>query len=380
MKIFINASNIRKSGALQVTLSFLEELKKINRHQYLIAVSEEVEQQINKASFPANCDVVSLTTGTPGSKGFRQQIAKLGTLEKEFSADVVFSVFAPTYWTPAAPHLAGFAYPWTINPDSAFIRSLPFKQRLKNFLENIYKNYFFKKNAQYHVVEEADVKRRLHQYLGIPADNIFVVNNTCNHHFRDFNPASLRNILPPRTADEFRLVTISSNFAHKNLGIIASVSRTLKQRGHQNVFFYVTLPAADFSSLFAGDDHIRNLGVVPAVDCPPIYAGADAMLLPTMLECFSASYPEAMIMKTPILTSDLSFARSICGNSALYFDPRNENDIADKIELLMSDKTLATSLVTNGLQTLAGFPTAAERAAQYILLCEKIAALKTKGR
>ena len=73
---------------------------------------------------------------------------------------------------------------------------------------------------------------------------------------------------------------------------------------------------------------------------PMCTAQSDAMLLPTMLECFSASYPEAMVMKKPVLTSDLSFARSICGNAAIYFNPFDPADIADKIIGLVNDKTL----------------------------------------
>lgn len=373
MNILINASNIRKSGALQVTLSFLEEVKKITRHNYLIAVSEEVESQINAGSFPGNCRVLALSTGTPGSKGFRAQIKKLGEAETGFKADCVFSVFAPTYWTPRSPHLAGFAFPWAINPDSVFIQNLSLKQKIKSGLENSIKKYFVKKNARYHVVEEDDVKRRLSRYFGIADKNIFVVNNTYNHHFNqpvNGSPAAVQ--LPEKKPGEFNLVTISSNFPHKNLHIIAAVSKQLKLKGQHQVNFYLTIKQDEFDGNFKGDSNIRNLGVVPAAACPGIYAQSDALFLPTMLECFSASYPEAMVMKKPILTSDLSFARSICGNAAIYFDPLNAEDIANKIISLLQDNKLYDTLVENGLERLKQFPTASERANAYISICEEI--------
>ena len=373
MNILINASNIRKSGALQVTLSFLEEVKKITRHNYLIVVSEEVETQIDKTSFPSNCSIASLSTGTPGSSGFMKQVKKLSELEKTFHTDCVFSVFAPTYWTPKAPHLAGFAYVWAINPDSIFIKNLPFKQRVKTTLENAFKKYFIKRNAIYHVVEEDDVKRRLSKYFGINEQQIFVVNNTYNHHFSDASAIANASItLPAKREGQFNLVTISSNFPHKNLKIIAPVSASLKAKGYNNVFFYVTIKQAEFGEIAKGDDNIKNLGVVPAADCPYIYSQSDALFLPTMLECFSASYPEAMVMKKPILTSDLSFARSICGDAAHYFDPLNPEDIADKIIRLINDNTLNNELVANGLKKLASFPSAAGRASAYIGICEQI--------
>jgi len=373
MNIFVNASNIRKSGALQVTLSFLEEVKKLVQHRYLIVMSDEVQRQLDAASFPANCALLHLSTGTPGSSGFSANIKKLAAAEKAFNADIVFSVFAPTYWTPTAPHLAGFAYVWAINPDSVFIKGLSFTQRLKTTIENAVKKYFIKKNAAYHVVEEDDVKRRLVKYFGIREANVYVVNNTYNHHFNDpLAGLSGPQLLPSKKDGDFNLVSISSNFPHKNLRIIPAVSKALKAKGYNNVYFYLTIPEADFVASFTNDDNIRNLGVVAPADCPAIYAQSDALFLPTMLECFSASYPEAMIMKKPVLTSDLSFARSICGNAALYFDPLNPADIADKIVALISNKELYNSMIENGLRRVKDFPSATQRAEAYIALCEQI--------
>ena len=373
MNIMINASNIRKSGALQVTLSFLEEVKKITRHNYLIAVSEEVERQIDITSFPSNCTVLPLSTGTPLSRGFLRQIKKLGEAERKFGADCVFSVFAPAYWTPTAKHLVGFASVWAINPDSAFIKSLPLKERIKTSLGNAFRNYFTKRNTIYHVVEEDDVKTRLSRYLGIDKRNIYVVNNTYNHHFDEPSALLTATIkFPEKIPGQFSLVTISSNFLHKNLSIIPAVSKELKSKGHNDIYFYLTIKQPEFEVLANGDENIKNLGVVAASDCPYVYSQSDAMLLPTMLECFSASYPEAMVMKKPILTSDLSFARSICGDAAIYFDPFNPADIAEKIIRLKTDKTMYDTLVANGTKKVKSFPTAFERASRYIEICEEI--------
>jgi len=373
MNILINASNIRKSGALQVTLSFLEEVKKITRHRYLIVLSDEVAGQVDASSFPANCRLLHLSTGTPGSKGFMQQVRKLADAGKAFTADVVFSVFAPTYWTPAAPHLAGFAYVWAINPDAIFMKRLSLQQRVKTTIENAVKKYFIKKNAGWHVVEEDDVKRRLAKYFGIHPGKIFVVNNTYNHHFNHGGAVqTFKQMLPEAKPGDFKLVTISSNFPHKNLKVIPAVSAALKARGYNNVYFYLTIRQDEFIASFGGDDNIRNLGVVAAADCPAIYAQSDALFLPTMLECFSASYPEAMVMKKPVLTSDLSFARSICRDAAVYFSPIDPADIAEKIVEVMTSKTLYDDLVAKGLRRVQDFPSAAQRAAAYIALCEQI--------
>jgi len=67
--------------------------------------------------------------------------------------------------------------------------------------------------------------------------------------------------------------------------------------------------------------------------------------LPTLVESFTASYPEAMIMKKPILTSDYQFSRTVCLDSALYFNPYNPIDIVSKITHIVTSKDLQEELV-----------------------------------
>ena len=373
MKLLVNASNIRKSGALQVTLSFLEEIRAIREHNYHIIVSEEVERQINKDSYPDNFSFYSISLGAPFSKVFFEKRKKLQQTENTIGPDCVFSIFGPTYWTPTALHLAGFAYVWAINPDSIFIKNLPVKQFIRQKLENMFKSIYFRKDSKYFVVETEDVKRRLAKYIGINPSNIYVVNNTNNHYFNGQTSTTSESVqFGRRKPKEFRLITISSNFPHKNLAIINEVDNELKKLGRNEFFFYVTIPANDYSALFSRSDNVVNLGVVAAKDCPYIYSQCDALFLPTMLECFTASYPEAMTMKKPILTSDLGFAREICEDSAIYFDPLDPKDIATKIIRVADDKHLYERQILIGSKRVLNFPSAAGRAKKYLEICESI--------
>ena len=97
------------------------------------------------------------------------------------------------------------------------------------------------------------------------------------------------------------------------------------------------------------------------------------MMLPTLAECFSSSYPEAMISSLPILTSDLDFARSICGNSALYFDPLDPVDIVSKIIQLYNDSSLRSNLILLGKRRLDHFDSASQRADKILNICQSMA-------
>lgn len=372
MNLLINASNIKKSGALSVTFSFLQEIKSHSTHQFSVIISNVVEKQIDKSSFGENFTFFSLSLVKPFSKGYKEYKKELNEIERKVQPDCVFSMFAPTYWTPSSPHIAGFAYPWAINLDSEFIKRLSLKDKIILKLENVFKSYFFRRDAQYYITETADVKRRLEKYIGIKAKNIFVVSSTYSSYFNNENFKDFF-LSPKQNENEFRFITIASNFAHKNLAIIAKISDLLIARGYYNVFFYVTLEKEDYQNLYSNNNaKIVNIGTFNAEYTPSLYSHCDALFLPTLLECFSATYPEAMKMCKPILTSNLDFAHDVCGNAALYFNPFSVEDIVNKIEILMNDKNVYNNLISKGLNRVKDFPTARQRADKYLEICKEI--------
>jgi glycosyltransferase involved in cell wall biosynthesis len=104
------------------------------------------------------------------------------------------------------------------------------------------------------------------------------------------------------------------------------------------------------------------------------------MFLPTLLECFSASYAEAMKMGLPILTSDLKFAREVCGDAAVYFDPVNAGDIAEKILELYDNPENQARMRARGFRRLKDFGTSQERAARYLEIASIAAGLPAGKR
>ena len=114
------------------------------------------------------------------------------------------------------------------------------------------------------------------------------------------------------------------------------------------------------------------VGAVPPAECPALYGECDAMFLPTLAECFSASYAEAMVMEKPIVTTDLGFARSICGPAAIYYAPANPQAAAEAIAQLANSMTSQSQLREAGKLRLQSFDTAVSKATKILILCEKL--------
>ena len=201
---------------------------------------------------------------------------------------------------------------------------------------------------------------------------IYTISNTYNNAY-DLQK-EYPNKLPSRTEGEIRLLTISAHYKHKNFEIIPKTIEVLKSRGVTNVKFVVTLPKEQFKEAF-GDNpssNIINVGFVPTLEGASLYKECDFMFLPTLLECFSASYAEAMVMKKPILTSDLGFAHTVCKDAAVYFDPDDAYDVADKIIRLINSPEQQAELVSMGTEQLSQFGSAQQRAIKILELCKEI--------
>ena len=376
MKILINTSTLNGGGGVQVALSFIEELRHMDsRHKYYIFLSKAIDAQVDQKDFSDNF-AFFLIEKTPASLFSRREVlTQMNKLEKQIYPDIVFSVFGPSYWRPKGRHLIGFADGWTYNPESVAYKRLPLLRRIKMRLHAQYKIYYLKRDADYYVLETNDAKQKLAQTAGLDLSNIFIVGNTHSSVFYDNKYLDENNTyyikLPRKAEKEFRLVFITNYKPNKNLEIINKLLPLLKDH---SVKFVLTLDEKDFQKLNpTSTDKLINIGPIAHSSCPSVYMQCDALFAPTLLETFSAAYPEAMKMKKPILTSDYSFAKDVCDEAALYFDPLNPKDIAQKIIELLEDKNLQQGLIEKGEKRVKEFETARSRAEKYIKLCVRIA-------
>ncbi|WP_352421864.1 glycosyltransferase [Proteiniphilum sp.] len=369
MKLIINTSNIVVGGGIQVSLSFIEELRKFKGNEYHLFLSQAVARQIEENEYPDNFKFYHFNC-SPASiaKGYKIR-QRLNYLENKIKPDLVFTVFGPAYWKPKSIHVSGFANGWCYNPNSIAFRCLSLKRRINSRLSRIIKNHKIKK-ADFLIVETEDAKYKINKFLHIPTSEIFVVGNTYHPVYAKYrNKLENGENLVDKT---FRLLVLSAFYPHKNLEIINNVIPLLKEKSEKKFTFYLTIKEEDFKNNFSKSEYIINLGPQKIENCPELYNKSDALFLPTLLETFSANYPEAMIMRKPILTSDLDFAKDICRDAALYFDPLNPEDIANKIIQLTEDKELYTSLVENGKKQILDFETSESRAEKYMSLFAEI--------
>lgn len=85
------------------------------------------------------------------------------------------------------------------------------------------------------------------------------------------------------------------------------------------------------------------------------YQGAECFIFPSLYEGFGIPILEAFYCKCPVILSNASCFPEIAQDSALYFDPNDEEELAEKICLLLQTPSLANKLIEKGNERLKMF-------------------------
>jgi glycosyltransferase involved in cell wall biosynthesis len=369
MKILIDCSNLRVGGGIQVAISFISDLVKIRvDDEIVIFMSPEIKSSLKKISLPQNFSLLELSNEVYSNFFFR--VIKLGKLERSIEPDVVFTVFGPSYHKSYCPKVVGFAIPYIVYSSSPFFWKLSVIKKIRYKILAKTKLFFFKKYSNALIFETDDARLSLINKIG-DRINMYTVGNTLNSIFQDYEKWT-SNVSIIKT--ELDILCLSANYPHKNLDIIPDIiDEILNEQPYLSFKFHITAEMSDFGFSSFHNGYVNYIGRVELEDLPHLYSNMDIVFMPTLLEIFSTTYLEAMFMGVPLVCSDMSFARDICLDSAVFCDPINANDYARKILLVKSDESLKCSLIQNGKRNLRRYMKSMDRTYKYLEIIKKTA-------
>jgi glycosyltransferase involved in cell wall biosynthesis len=109
-------------------------------------------------------------------------------------------------------------------------------------------------------------------------------------------------------------------------------------------------------------------GHFPSTSLPELYAGADFVVFPSMYEGFGLGILEAMASGVPVACARAASLPETAGHAALYFDPRDAEDMANRMVTITTNRELARECRTKGLERVKAFSweTSAERTLKLI--------------
>lgn len=100
------------------------------------------------------------------------------------------------------------------------------------------------------------------------------------------------------------------------------------------------------------EDEIIRTGFIDQKELALFYNAAEIFVIPSFYEGFGLIGLEAMACGTPVVSSNTTSLPEVLGNAAIYFNPKNPEEMAEKIKLVLTDKKLYNELVEKGFKQI----------------------------
>lgn len=201
--------------------------------------------------------------------------------------------------------------------------------------------------------------------------NIFIVPNAIDE--RRFNnhcdSAILKAVAREYKLPENFILFVGNVKPHKNLkNLLFALDKTelnLVIVGKKDGF--ITSDSDIFEIIEKNNlgERIFFTGYVKDTDIAAIYNLAKLFVFPSLYEGFGIPPLEAQACGCPVVCSNAASLPEVCGDSVLYFDPHNVEDIRSKIQAVLNDENLRNELCVKGFENIKRFSW--ERSAKQII-------------
>ena len=301
-------------------------------------MGNEVKQQPNYYVFPTQPDF---------KHSYNRVKKELAELEDRLKPDVVYSITAPSYFSFKTPEVMRFTNPTVAHPNKYSWKVLPLKGKLRLLVYGWNQKRLIRK-ANFFVTQTETTKKGILRITDLPENNVCVVKNVLPTVFATTATEHID------TGDNIiHIACVGAPVPHKNFDIIPDVLLHLNENGIENVCFHVTIPEGDvmmdkieakMKKNGINPNCVVNHGRMPQKELAEMYRRCTLCFLPTLLEVFSVSTLEAMFFDLKIVATNFAFNTEVLDDAALYYEPMNAKDAADKLALLINDKGLQVSL------------------------------------
>ena len=253
--------------------------------------------------------------------------------------------------------------------DSPYLTSIKYRYNLRLRAYRAFVKMAFRHSTNHFYTENPFISERLKRLYPRAS-----VNTVTNYYNQVFDQKDRWLIFPLPTFDGITLLSVVTPYPHKNVTIAAEIARYLRKNYPKFKFRFVfSFDKDEFHASINGvEENFLFIGKVDVSECPSLYMQSDIVFVSSLLECFTAAYPEAMRMEKPIVTTDLEFAHGLCGYAACYYSATDSVAAAEAIYKVATDKEYNRQLVENGKMQLKTFDNYEQRAEKIIKILERM--------
>ncbi len=188
------------------------------------------------------------------------------------------------------------------------------------------------------------VREDLIKTFHLPPEKLIVTLCAASEKFHPVSAEDSIAVLQKYGIKKPYLFYVGNAHPHKNLETLIKAFEKISQKrpdlslvlGGKKEFFYERLE--NELSQSAIKEKVIFTGFIDDDDLPALYSQAEAFVTPSLYEGFGIQLLEAFSCGTKVICSNTTSLPEVGGNVAFYFDPRNVDDIAEKVLLALDSE------------------------------------------
>jgi glycosyltransferase involved in cell wall biosynthesis len=207
-------------------------------------------------------------------------------------------------------------------------------------------------NANHIITISENTKRDLINLYNIPKDKIQVIH--LGNPFEDIQPHKVKN-LPNKY-----LLFVGNRGGYKNfINFIESLVPILRK---DTDLLVVCAGGGKFTNnekqLFSKlkiEPQVKHIKFKNDNELAFIYKKAHIYILPSLYEGFGLTALEAFSMDCPVVASNVSSIPEVCGDAAIFINPKSEDSIRKGVARVLEDEKLRMNLIKLGFERIKKF-------------------------
>lgn len=197
-------------------------------------------------------------------------------------------------------------------------------------------------------------KNRIIEKLDIAADKIRVIYPGVDEGFARCDKTQTKRVCSEFGINTPFLLYVGKFEPQKNIiGLLNAFHIVLRNypqmvlvmAGPKNWYFHIMLEKIKELNL---EDSIIFTDYITDDKITALYAGASALVFPSLYEGFGLPVLEAMACGLPVVSTNVCSIPEVAGEAALLADPYSPDDIAEKVLKLLYDESLCRDLIRMG--------------------------------
>jgi len=244
-------------------------------------------------------------------------------------------------------------------PTCLVIHDLAFEHYPEHFVlsHRLYWRHYsplFARKAKRIATVSAFSKEDISKHYGIAPSKIDVVYNGAHDEYKPLS-SDEREAVKKQYADGCEyFVFAGALHPRKNIVNLLQAFVAFKKRQHTNMKLVIVGRMAwkyeeveQMRAEMQFKDDVKWVGYMNVDVLSKVIGGAYALVYASLFEGFGIPILEALQCDVPAIVSNTSSMPEVAGDAALLVDPKDPQDIADKMHLLYKDEVLRNKLIAN---------------------------------